>query len=298
MKSSKTLLLILLITLTIYSCDTDNDNKSYAYDTPIILSPENNSEFYSHEQFIISWELPEGINNSEIQIIESLTPIDNSNTSAFNNATSSGGNQPTYTFAYGYEITEPIYIGFRVRAMDFEENIGYSDWTEIRSFKITPLVSLNKQTVEVFYDFDFITEEINHEYYSGVIESENYTLSNIAIENNLDLNKIKVVRPVNVYASFLTLMDDGRNPFHPITFGYSDDPLQNNSVYPFLVLGQVSPGSYQESPIQSQLYNEQHVNLTEELKLYNLKMAYLLVDEPNTQHVVQLHFTLDIYSEY
>ena len=136
---------------------------------------------------------------------------------------------------------------------------------------------------------------MNNEYYSGVVEKINYDLNEIATENNLDIGRIKVIRPVNINANFLTLTDEGKNPFHPITFGYNDTQEQHDSVYPFDPLGQVFPGSFEESPIQAQLYNQQYINLNNDMRTYNLKMAYLLVDNPNTEHQVQLNFELDIY---
>ncbi len=47
--------------------------------------------------------------------------------------------------------------------------------------------------------------------------------------------------------------------------------------------------------IQAQLYNQQHINLNNDMRTYNLKMAYLLEDNSNTEHQVQLNFELDIY---
>lgn len=285
------------------SCNTDDEVEemvNIVYDTPFSISPANNSSFYSHEQFTINWQLPSGLNNSEIQVLESSSPININDSTIFENLPITGyGGQTSHIFSYiedpNNPISDIIYIGYRIRAKDLELETGYSEWTEIRTFTILPLSDLNKQTINVTYDFSFITEEVNNEYYSGVVEKINYDLNEIATENNLDIGRIKVIRPVNINANFLTLTDEGKNPFHPITFGYNDTQEQNDSVYPFDPLGQVFPGSFEESPIQAQLYNQQYINLNNDMRTYNLKMAYLLVDNPNTEHQVQLNFELDIY---
>jgi hypothetical protein len=299
MKKMKILLSIVL--LFFIGCNTDDDAEivNVIYDTPFSISPASNSTFYSHERFTISWELTSGLNNSEIQVLESSNPINIEDISAFEGVPINGGNQTSYNFAYGQDpdnpISEIIYLGYRIRARDFELETGYSEWTEIRTFKIIPLLSLTKQTINVSYNFNFVTEEVNNEYYSGIVEKFDYSLAEIALENNLNLERIKVVRPANAEANFLTMTSDGRNPFHPVTFGFNDSEEQNTSVYPFDPLGQVFPGSYEESPIQAQLYNQQHVNLINDMRTFNLKMAYLLVDDPNTEHQIQLNFDLDIY---
>jgi hypothetical protein len=299
MKNIKILFSIIL--LFIIGCNTDDDAEmvNIIYETPFSISPVNNSTFYSHERFIINWELPSGLNNSEIQVLVSSSPINTVDISAFEDVPINGGNQTSYNFAYIQDpdnpISEIIYIGYRIRARDYELETGYSEWTEIRTFKIIPLLSLTKQTINVSYNLNFITEEVNNEYYSGIVEKFDYSLAEITLENNLDLERIKVIRPANVEANFLTMTSDGRNPFHPVTFGFNDSEEQNTSVYPFEPLGQVFPGSYQESPIQAQLYNQQHVNLNNDMRKNNLKVAYLLVDNPNTEHQLQLNFNLDIY---
>jgi len=298
----QTSIIFSFIFIILISCSTDEEEEilNIIYDIPSSISPSNNSTFYSHEQFTISWELPSGLNNSEIQVLESSNPINTNDSSIFENLPITGyGVQTSHIFSYTEDpnnpISEIIYIGYRIRAKDLELETGYSEWTEIRTFTILPLSNLNKQTINVTYDFNFITEEVNNEYYSGVVEKIDYSLNEIAIANNLDLERIKVVRPVNVKANFITLTADGQNPFHPITFGYNDTEGENNSVYPFNPLGQVFPGSFEESPIQAQLYNQQHINLNNDMRTYNLKMAYLLEDNSNTEHQVQLNFELDIY---
>ena len=287
------------------SCNSNNDENieeitNIIYDIPFSISPDNSSIFYSHEQFTISWELPDELNNSEIQILESSNPIDTSDNSIFENLPINGyGGQTSHIFSYledpNNPISETIYIGYRIRAKDLELETGYSEWTEIKTFKILPLINLDKQTVIVSYDFNFITVESNNEYYSGIVEKVDYKLSDIATENNLNLERIKVVRPISVKGNFQTLTNDGQNPFHPITFGYNDSIEQNDSVYPFDPLGQIFPGSYEESPVQAQLYNQQYINLNNDMRTYNLKMAYLLIDNPNSEHQVQLNFEFDIY---
>lgn len=298
----QTTIIFSFVFLFLISCSTDEaeERPNIIYDIPSSISPSNNSTFYSHEQFMISWKLQSGLNNSEIQVLESSNPISTNDVTVFENLPiNSYGGQTSHIFSYledpNNPISEIIYIGYRIRAKDLELETGYSEWTEIRTFTILPLSDLNKQTINVIYDFNFTTEEVNNEYYSGVVEMINYRLDEIAIENNLDLDRIKVVRPLSVNANFITLTDDGQNPFHPITFGYNETEEENNSVYPFNPLGQIFPGSFQESPIQAQLYNQQHINLNNQMRINNLKMAYLLEDNPNTEHQVKLNFEIDIY---
>ncbi len=297
----QTTILFCFVFLFLISCSTDEEERlNIIYAIPSSISPSKNSTFYSHEQFIIGWELPSGLNNSEIQVLKSSKPINTNDVTLFENLPINGyGGQTSHIFSFiedtNNPISEIIYIGYRIRAKDLEPEIGYSEWTEIRTLTILPLSDLNKKTINVIYDFKFITEEVNNRYYSGVVEKIDYNLNEIAIENNLDLERIKVVRPVSVNANFITLTDDGQNPFRPITFGYNDTEEENNSVYPFNPLGQIFPGSFQESPIQAQLYNQRHINLNNDMRTYNLKMAYLLKFNPNTEHQVKLNFELDIY---
>lgn len=103
--------------------------------------------------------------------------------------------------------------------------------------------------------------------------------------------------PFSIHMNDLRL-NGNENPFRFIAFGYDEDPDHNDSVYPFNPTGQVSPGFDEISPIPVQFTNKKHINLLDDLMNYNLIFTYLLKDEPNTQHELQVHFVFDIYSNY
>ncbi|MDC3132680.1 hypothetical protein OA501_00505 [Flavobacteriaceae bacterium] len=273
------------------------------YDKPLMTQPAN-FVFYSSEIVEIKWSLPGNLWNTELQIIESNIPFDCNEYQKFhelnNNFSAGYGNQ----FIHYYSTTEffeplqdSIFVSYRARTTDIESPRGYSKWTDVKSFTVVPLSDLNKVTITVPYTFNFITEEINNDYYSGVTLFPNFRLNEIANDYNLDYNKIRLARIVGLEANFITQLGNGENPFSKLILGFNEDTDPNEDVYPFKVFGEIFPGSFQESPISGNLYGTLTQNLVPEINNYDLKMAYVLEDVISSQHEIIINLTFEIFNE-
>ncbi|WP_298238143.1 hypothetical protein [uncultured Algibacter sp.] len=274
------------------------------YDKPIVNSP-NEELFYSEEVVEIQWELFNDLKNSELQIIELDAPYSCYDYEKFhlldNNLSAGYGNQYVYYYSLGLlgpSLTDTIYVAYRVRASDIEYPKNYSLWTHVKTFTMAPLSNLKKETVLVSYDFDFVTEELNEDYYSGLLKKANYKIADIAFDNNLDPEKVRFVRPVKFETDFLTTASNGSVPFSRIRIGFEEDFEWNKEFSPFEVFGEVEPGSFEVSPVKGILYQTNSGNYLEEMKNYNLKVSYKLTDEVGSQHKIRITLTFEIYSDY
>lgn len=328
MKKTIPLFILILVLVIQTSCETDNeedvtnnlqpfstdiceslfptpDSLRYeaVYEKPIITQPIN-SIFYSNEVVEIRWNLPENLSNTELQIIESDNPFDCTDYEKFhelnNNFSAGYGNQ----FVHYYSTTEffepiqdSIFVSYRARTTDIESPQGYSKWTDVKSFTVVPLSDLSKVTITVPYTFNFITEEINNEYYSGVTSFPDFRLAEIANDNNLDYNKIRLARVIGLEANFITQFGNGENPFSKLILGFDEAVNPSEDAYPFKVFGEVFPGSFQESPISGNLYGTFTQNLVPEINNYDLKMAYVLEDILGSQHEIIINLTFEIFYE-
>ena len=174
----------------------------------------------------------------------------------------------------------------------------YSLWTEVQSFIIVPTGDLKKKTITENYNLSFITEEINHHYYSGVT-STNYRLSDIATANGINYEKIKIVNLIGFQVTFKTFREDGSNPFSSIMIGYDEDVNPNNTVYPFDILGVAYPGSYEENPMPGniQTFGNLDQNIVADMINYDLKVAYHLEEIAGFQQEIELNLIFDFYFE-
>jgi hypothetical protein len=272
------------------------------YDKPFITL-QDNSVFYANERIEINWSLPENLWNTELQFIESNKPIGCDEYKKFHQLNNDGygyGNQYVHYYDNPHNYTsvqDSIFVSYRARSTDVQMQKGYSKWTDVKSFIIIPASDLNKETISATYSLDFITEEIDHFYYSGVTKVSNYRLLELANNNEINYDKIRFIRIVNFEVAFKTLMEDGQNPFSRLIIGFDENINPNETVYPFEPIGDIYPGSFQKSPILGSLYNNLDQNLTSVMKDYDLKVAYALEDEIGSQHKIDLHLTFEIYSE-
>lgn len=322
---SKRVAQILLLTVFIFitACESDDDNSAEiiltnpcesviptpehlkyieTYDKPIIENT-NNATFYSNEIVEIRWTLPNGLSNTELQIIETDAPFTCDDYGKFhdlNNDFSAGyGNQYVHYYSVSQfllPLENPKYISYRARTKDIELNTGYSHWTDVKSFTILPLSGLNKTTITVPYTFNFITEDNNNEYYSGVTSASDYKLIDIAADNILDFNKIQLVRIIDFESHFLTHLDNGANPFSKLILGFDEAVNPAEDAYPFKVVAEVFPGTFQDNPISGNLYGTYSQNLVSVMNNYDLKLAYLLDDIVGAEHQIQINFTFEVYS--
>lgn len=318
---------LLNLLLLIVSCDNNSDKlitvsndpcenvmptpdslKYFAkYEKPIITSPETSITpiFYSDQLVNIKWELPNGLWNTELQIIELNKPYDCFEYEKFhllfNNFSAGYGNQFVHQYRlnqYNGVITDTVFVAYRLRSTDISYPQKYSLWTNVSTFTMVPLTKLKKEVVTVSYNFDFLTQESNQQYYSGFIKKDNYKLKDLANDNNLNFSKIRFVRPVNYEVDFISKYQNNRNPFSTIMVGYNEDFEINKEFYPFEVFGNVSPGSYQESPVKGTLYYANSGNYYSEMNTYDLKVAYKLEDAPGTNHQIRINLTFEIFSDY
>lgn len=321
-------LVFLLSIVSLVSCETDNDDNiennlqpfstdscesifptpyslryEAVYDKPIITQPTN-FVFYSNEIVEIRWNLPGNLWSTELQIIESNIPFDCNEYEKFhelnNNFSAGYGNQFVHYYS-STEFLEPIqdsiFVNYRARTTDIESPRGYSKWTDVKSFTIVPLSDLNKVTITVPYTFNFITEEINNEYYSGVTSFPDFRLVDIANDFSLDYNKIRLARVIGLESNFITQLGNGENPFSKLILGFDEAVNPSEDAYPFKVFGEVFPGSFQESPISGNLYGTFTQNLVPEINNYDLKMAYVLEDIVGSQHEITINLTFEIFYE-
>lgn len=272
------------------------------YDKPF-FTLQDNSVFYASEKIEIKWSLPEDLWNTELQFIESNKSFSCDEYEKFHQLNNDGfgyGNQYVHYY-HGLQnfssSQDSIFVSYRARSTDVEMQKGYSKWTDVKSFIIIPTSALKKETISTTYSLDFIAEEINHFYYSGVTKVSNYRLLELANNAEINYDKIRLIRIVNFEVAFKTLMEDGRNPFSRLLIGFDENINPNETVYPFEVIGDIYPGSFEESPILGTLYNNLDQNLTSVMKNYDLKVAYSLEDVIGFQHKIDLHLTFEIYSE-
>ncbi|WP_157831421.1 hypothetical protein [Confluentibacter flavum] len=277
------------------------------YDKPIIYSPVNPNSliFYSDERVEIEWELPKGLWNSELQIIELDKPYECFDYEKFhllNNLPSVGyGNQFIHYHQlsqYNGPIIDSVFVAYRIRTADIGNPQKYSLWTDVRTFAIAPLLNLKKEVITVSYNFNFTTEESNEFYYSSVLKMDNYKLFEISNENNLNFDKIQFIRPVKFETNFVTKYETNRNPFSRIMIGFDEDFEYNKEFYPFEVFADVYPGSYEESPVSGTLYSTNTGNFLSEMNDYDLKVAYKLEDVPGKQHQIIIDLTYEVFSDY
>ena len=320
--------LFFLFAIIQISCETDNDDTAEndlepfstdaceiafptpdslryesVYDKPVITQPAN-TIFYSNEIVEIRWDLPGNLWNTELQIIESDRPFDCSEYERFhelNNGFSAGyGNQYVHLYStteFFEPIQDSIYVSYRARTTDIESPQGYSKWTDVKSFGIVPLASLNKVTLTVPYTLNFTTEENNNAYYSGITSFSNYKLADIANDYTLEYDKIRLVRLIGLESNFITLAGNGENPFSQLILGFNEEVNPDENVYPFEVFGEIFPGSFEESPIMGILYSNLTQNLVSEMNNYDLKMAYVLEDLVGSEHEMTINLTFEIFSE-
>ncbi|MDO7171203.1 hypothetical protein [Mariniflexile sp. AS56] len=316
---------VLYFGLTLFSCESDSDSpKSVStdpcenvmptpdslryfskYEKPVITAPETvNAQFYSDEVIEIKWDLPEGLWNSQLQIIELDTPydcLDYEKFHALNNNFSAGyGNQFSHYFFlshYNGIITDTVYVAYRIRTTDNDYPIKYSIWSDVNTFTIIPLASLKKEVITVSYDFDFITEEAYKDYYSGVLTKKNYKLKDIALDYNLDYDHIRFVRPIKFETHFVTKFDDNKTPFSRIMIGFDEDFEYNKEFYPFEVFADVYPGSYEDNPVKGNQYRTNSGNYVSEMNAFDLKVAYKLEDVIGSQHRLKIDLTYEVFSD-
>ncbi|MFI0430740.1 hypothetical protein [Mariniflexile sp. HMF6888] len=316
-----------VITKLITSCDANSDKPQFiftdpcemlmptpdslkylpVYDKPLISSPSNPNSpiFFSNEIVEIKWDLPIDLWNSELQIIELDKPYDCFDYQKFhllNNIPTAGyGNQFVHYYQlspYNGVITDSVFVAYRIRTTDISYPQKYSLWTDVRTFTIVPLANLKKDVITVSYDFNFTTEETGEYYYSGVLKKDNYKLVDIAIDNNLNLDKIRLIRPIEFTTNFVTKNENNSNPFTRIMLGFNEDFEINKEFYPFEVFADVYPGSYEESPVLGRLYNTNSGNFISEINDYDLKVAYKLETVPEKQHEIIINLTYEVYSDY
>ena len=72
------------------------------------------------------------------------------------------------------------------------------------------------------------------------------------------------------------MWENGQNPFSRLIIGFDENISPNETVYPFEPIGDIYPGSFQESPILGSLSNNLDQNLTSVMKDYDLKVAYFI----------------------
>lgn len=277
------------------------------YEKPILEEPFNtdNLIFYSDEVVKIKWELPDNLNNTELQILELSNKYSCNDYGKFhllnNNFSAGYGNQFVHNYflnQYTKPITDSVFVAYRLRTTDISYPQKYSIWTNVKTFTMVPLTNLKKEVITVNYNFNFITEENNQEYYSGTLKKENYKLIDLANDYNLNYNKIKFIRPVKMLTNFITKFQNNRNPFLTVFVGFNEDFEINNTFYPFEVFGRVAPGSYQESPIEGQLYYPNSGNYISEMNQYDFKVAYKLEDVAGKNHQIAIAITYEVFSNY
>ena len=318
---------LVVLSLIVVSCDGSSDKPSYfltdpceivkrtpdslvyfpAYEKPVVISPihSDNPIFYSEEVVEIKWELAQDLSNTDIQIIEldhPYTCLDYEKFHFLKNIPSAGyGNQYVHYFQlnqFNGIITDSVFVAYRIRAADIAFRKGYSLWTDVKTFTVAPLANMKKDVVTVTYNFNFVTEEVNRFYYSGILKKDNYRLTDIANQYNLDFSKIRFIKPVKFETNFITKYENNRNPFSRIMIGFNEDFEINSEHYPFDIFADVYPGSYQESPVNGTLYRTNPGNFFSLMNDYDLKVAYKLEDVPGKQHEISIVLTYEIFSDF
>ncbi len=271
------------------------------YEMPIIKLEENHV-FYSNERMGIEWDLPRDLWSTEIQFIETTEPYSCDDYYKFHELNNDGfghGNQYVhyYSSPQSLSIQDTIFVSYRARSTDVKMMKDYSLWTNVKSFIIVPTEDLSKKTISENYNLSFITEELNHYYYSGITKLSNYRLVDIANSHNIPFEKIRIVNITGFNITFKTFREDGEIPFERIMIGYDENVNPEETVYPFDIIGDAYPGSFEESPVNGTLYGNSYRNLATDMIVYDLKIAYHLRESANTQQEFDINLLFDIYYE-
>lgn len=318
-----TTILLFIFSFSHLSCSTDDNEEKLApfsadpcelitptpdslrfkaiYEPPSIKL-EQNHIFYSNERIDIEWNLPGDLWNTELQFIETNEPYTCDDYYKFHQLNNNGigyGNQYVHYYysPQSLNIRDTIYVSYRARSTDVKMIKDYSLWTEVKSFIIVPTNDLNKRTVSEVYNLKFLTEEVNHHYYSGVTKFSNYRLEDIAISHDIPYEKIRLVNITGFNLTFKSFQEDGQNPFERIMIGYDEMVNSDETVYPFDIIGDAYPGSYEESPMTGTLYGNLDRNIAADMQNYDLKIAYHLWGLAGTQQELDINLIFDIYYE-
>ncbi|WP_147297713.1 hypothetical protein [Seonamhaeicola aphaedonensis] len=303
------------------------------YVKPVITSPDNNSIIpiiYGDEVVEIKWKAPKDANYFELKYFQLDHPyncldyekfhrlgvvrengvIINQGTTGFYRTNRryywliNGINHPFYKhFSDSLKITQDtVYVAYRMRSKIFDRvNLSekFSLWSDVKTFAMVPLFNLKKDIIEVTYNFNFIAEETNEYYFSGMAKANNYRLNNIASDNHLNFEKIKSIRPVKFVTNFLRGYENIKNPFPWIVIGFNEDYEFKKVFCPFEVLGSVSPDLEQGSrSIEGQFLQTFSNNFLSQMIDYDLKLAYKLHDNPGTEHEIGITLTYEVFSDY
>jgi hypothetical protein len=215
------------------------------YEKPVITSLNNNSiipVIYGDEFVEIKWESQKNLAGYDLEYFELDHPYDCLDYEKFRQSgkgylgsysTSrryywllSGFYHPFDPYISPLIITDTVYVAYRMRSKAFDKidsSEKFSLWTDVKTFTLVPLVNLKKDIIEVSYNFNFIAEETNEFYFSGIAKANNYRLNNIASDNHLNLDKIRSIRPVKFVTNFVGGYENNRNSFSLITIGFNED---------------------------------------------------------------------------
>lgn len=317
------IIMILIFSSTLLSCSSDDNEEKLLpfstdpceliiptpdslrfkaiYEMPIIKLAENHI-FYSNERMDIVWDLPGDLWNTEIQFIETNAPYSCDDYDKFHQLNNEGfgyGNQFVHYYSSPQSLSyrDTIFVSYRARSTDVKMVKDYSLWTEVKSFIIVPTNDLNKKIISETYNLKFVTEEMDHHYYSGITKFSNYRLIDIANSNNIPYEKIRIVNITGFNITFKTFREDGEIPFERIMIGYDENVNPDETVYPFDVIGDAYPGSFEESPFTGTLYGNLDRNIAPHMINYDLKIAYHLREVEGRQHEFNIYLLFEIYYE-
>lgn len=291
------LAVLVLCTAFVGGCDLAG---GHPYAPPTLLTPDL-TEFYSTEAIVFEWDLPDGADGTDYNMVELDGVYDpDRHDDLFRQAPvqgyRGGGDelQQSINFGIGYDLQSVLHYGIRVRTHGPE---GTSEWSEVRTMIMRPISSLDVQIVEVEAAFEFVAEE-SGDYHSGLATSEPLDASGAVAAAGIDPSRVRVVRPLSGAVRYDGPASGGERDFSRVVLGLlgTDDP-----GYPDEVLADaygLAPGD--GIGLTFYPYGGQYLNLTDPLRESPpVRLAYFLRSQATlgATHRIAATFELEVYAE-
>lgn len=221
----------LLLVLVLSGCGAFGESEP-PYEPPTLLTPDR-GEYYSSEEVLIEWDLPEGAYGVDLTVLTIDGFYDaGRHEDLFDEAGANGGSQVlptehedgsvTYptppgstSWALGYETDDDVYLGFRVRTVGPD---GVSEWTPIRSVVVRPLSSLASFPVELEATFDFVSERGEGDH-SGTATSVPLSVNQAVLDRGYRPEDVRVVRVRSGSVTYLGPEQSGGRDFARAALG-------------------------------------------------------------------------------
>lgn len=267
----------------------------YPYRKPQILTPAVNEEFFSIDMIKLSWTKSDSLCETEYQMVFLNDYYKESDKILFDTLKESGsyGRYSNYSHGVQHDISQDMYIAFRVRIKGPK---GSSAWSDVRSYCVKAVNNLQYKPVHLTLQLNFKTSNSGN-YYSAVV-SRNINYDSLFTASGLNPQQIRLIRPVRFQLTYLSGMNNGIEQFQRFAIGF-DNNVHPESAQPFDISGDsyITPsysGGFTLYPYGGVTRNYKDTMVKDKLQ-FNL--AYILADNAklSQQHSMQLDLFFNVY---